>query len=53
MVKDNPRIEKEKKCPICGNDKAWTSRGNYNPLYSYKCTKCGNKDYSTKKGNKK
>ena len=40
-TKKNPRIERGVKCPSCGNNKAWTSRGETMPLYSFKCTKCG------------
>lgn len=39
--KKNPRIERGLKCLSCGNNKAWTNRGDTMPLYSFKCTKCG------------
>jgi hypothetical protein len=38
--KKNPRIKRGVKCSNCNNNKAWTSRGEMMPLYSFKCSKC-------------
>ena len=49
-MKENPRIEKDIRCPKCGNNKAWYGRGNSNPQYTSKCSKCGNTNYDHFKG---
>jgi len=41
---ENARIKKGILCTKCGNDKVWLPRGDYDPQYQYKCTKCGNTD---------
>lgn len=42
---DEDREPIKKRCPRCGHHKAWLSRGQQNPAYKFKCTKCGNKVY--------
>jgi ribosomal protein S27E len=32
---------KDSMCPKCKNTKMWLSRGQVNPQYKLKCTKCG------------